>query len=263
MKMHKELREHIIKLLEKGLRLDGRKSLQYRSPIVIKKGIIKTAEGSAHVSIGDTEVLAGVKLEVSEPYPDTPDEGGIMVGAELLPLSNPEFELGPPGIQAIELARVIDRGIRESKAIDLKALCIKEGEKAWTVIIDICPINDNGNLFDASALAVISALMDTRFPKYENEKIDYKVKTDKKLPVNVLPIAVTVIKLGNSFLVDPDTEEENVIDARLTVSTKEDGTICSLQKGGETPFTFEEIDKIVDIAIEKSAELRQHILGNR
>ena len=96
MKMHKELREHVIKLLEKGLRLDGRKSLDYREPIKVTKGIIKTAEGSAHVIVGDTEVIAGVKMEVGEPYPDTPDEGGIIVGAELLPLSNPDFELGPP-----------------------------------------------------------------------------------------------------------------------------------------------------------------------
>ncbi|MEK6808370.1 MAG: exosome complex protein Rrp42 [Nanoarchaeota archaeon] len=257
--MHKELREHVIKLLEKGLRLDGRKSLDYREPIKVTKGIIKTAEGSAHVIVGDTEVIAGVKMEVGEPYPDTPDEGGIIVGAELLPLSNPDFELGPPKIGAIEIARVIDRGIRESKAIDLKALCIEPEKKVWNVIIDICPINDNGNLLDVSALAAISALTDTTFPKYENEKLDYKTKTDKKLPIKELPVAVTVIKVGNKFLVDPDTEEEKVIGARLTISTKEDDIICSLQKGGDTPFTFEDIDNCISIAIKKARELRKCI----
>ena len=35
------------------------------------------------------------------------------------------FDIGRPGIEAIELARVIDRGIRESGFIDFKKLCIK------------------------------------------------------------------------------------------------------------------------------------------
>lgn len=257
--MHKELREHIIGLLEKGIRLDGRKPLDYRKPIKLDTGIIKTAEGSAQVIIGETQVIVGVKMEVGEPYPDTPDEGGIIVGAELLPLSNPEFELGPPGIQAIELARIVDRGVRESKAIDLKKLCIEPGKKAWNVLIDICTINDSGNLFDASALAAIAALENTRLPKYEDEKIDYKEKTNVKLPILLRPIAVTVIKIGDNYLVDPDSEEEKVIDARLTVTTKEDDIICSLQKGGDYPFRFEEIDKMVNIAIEKSQELRKFL----
>ena len=122
--MYRELRSHIISLLNAGTRLDGRKLTEYRKPIEAEYGIVKTAEGSARVKIGETEVMVGVKMEVGEPYPDMPDQGTIIVGAELLPLSNPEFELGPPGIQAIELARVVDRGIRESKAVELKTLCI-------------------------------------------------------------------------------------------------------------------------------------------
>src|SRR3989339_1078431 len=120
--------------------------------------------------MGEQEKRVGNKRKVGEPYPDTPNEGTIIVGAELLPLSNPEFELGPPGIQAIELARVVDRGIRESKAIDFKKLCIEPGKKIWMVIIDICPINDAGNLFDAASLAALAALKDTRYPAFDGSK---------------------------------------------------------------------------------------------
>ena len=257
--MHKELRSHIISLLNAGIRLDGRKLIEYRKPIEVEQGVVKTAEGSARVKIGETDVMVGVKLDVGEPYPDTPDEGTIIVGAELLPLSNPEFELGPPGIQAIELARVVDRGIRESKAIDFKKLCIEKGEKIWMVIIDICPINDAGNLFDAASLAALAALKCTRYPGFDGEKVDYKQKTDKKLQLEKMPIAVTVIKIGDKFIVDPDTEEEMAIDARLTVSSIEDGTLCALQKGGDFPLTIEDIDKMLDIGIEKGKELRKHL----
>ena len=257
--MHRELRNHILGLLEVNTRLDGRKLTDYRQPVEVEYGVVKTAEGSARVKIGETDVMVGVKMEVGEPYPDTPDEGTIMVGAELLALSNPEFEPGPPGIQAIELARVVDRGIRESKAVDFKKLCITPGEKVWMLVIDICPINDAGNLFDASSLAALAALKDTKFPAYEDDKVDYKKKTSKKLELEKTPIAVTVIKIGDKFIVDPDIEEEKVIDSRLTVSSMEDGTLCALQKGGDYPLTMEDIDKMLDIGIEKAKELRKHL----
>ena len=257
--MYKELRSHIISLLEANTRLDGRKLTEYRQPITVEYGAIRTAEGSARVKIGETDIMVGVKLEVGEPYPDTPDEGTIIVGAELLPMSNPEFEPGPPQIQAIELARVVDRGIRESKALDFKKLCITPGEKIWMVVIDICPINDAGNLFDASSLAALAALKNTRFPAFNGVKVDYKNKTDNKLQLEKTPIAVTVIKIGNKFIVDPDTEEEKVVDARLTVSSIENGTLCAMQKGGDMPLSAEDIDKMLDIGIEKGKELRKHL----
>ena len=254
--MNSELREHIIRLFESNIRLDGRKFTDYR-PVKVEVNVINTAEGSARVIIGKTDVIVGVKMEIMEPYPDTPDEGSIMVGAELLPLSSPEFELGPPGSEAIEIARVVDRGIRESKCLDFKKLCIKEGEKAWTIVIDICTINDAGNLLDASSLAAIAALRNTAFPEYKDDKIDYKKKTSKKLELKDAPLSVTVIKIGDKFLVDPDSDEEKAIDARLTVASLSDGTLCAMQKGGDYPLTSEDIAKMVDIGIEKGKELRK------
>ena len=254
--MNAELRKSIMKLLKSGTRLDGRKFSEFRKPIEVQCNYINTAEGSARVKIGDTEVIAGVKMEVGKPYPDNPDEGTIIVGAELLPMSSPEFELGPPGIQAVELARVVDRGIRESKTIDFKSLCIKPGEKVWLLLIDVISVNDAGNLLDAASLAALAALKSARFPEYNGEKIDYKKKTDKELELRNLPIAITVIKIGTSLIVDPDSEEEKATDARLTVTSMEDGTLCAMQKGGDAPLTKEDIENMVELAIEKGKELR-------
>ena len=253
-----EQKDHILDFLEKGIRFDGRKLDEYR-PITVERGFSENAEGSAKVSIGDTEVLAGVKMSVMEPYPDTPDEGTMMINVELLPLSSPDFEPGPPGIQSIEIARVVDRGIRESKAIDTKKLCLKKGEKVWSIIVDVCPINDDGNLFDASALAVVAALQDAKFPSYNGTVIDYKKKTKESLPLKKLPVSCTVIKIGNHFIVDPTNEEEKKVDSRLTVEVEEDGTLCALQKGGDKPLTAEDIDKMVGIGIEKSKELKKFL----
>ena len=250
------LKNHIGKYLKKGIRYDGRKLTDYRK-VTIEYGVSGSAEGSARVKIGETEVIAGVKMSVEKPYPDTPNEGVLMVGAELMPLSNPDFESGPPDIRSIELARVIDRGIRESKTIDTSKLCIEEGEKVWAVMVDICTINDEGNLLDCSGLAAIAAIKDARFPKYEDGVVDYKTKTEKGLPLSKVPIPITVIKVGNDFIVDPLLEEEEAIDARLTVTSIADGTLCALQKGGDAALTIDEVDKMITLGIEKAQELRK------
>ncbi|MBW3012809.1 exosome complex protein Rrp42 [Candidatus Woesearchaeota archaeon] len=247
--------EHIKELAKKGFRIDGRKFDQYRD-VKIETDIIKTAEGSARVRMGETDVIVGIKLETGTPFPDKPEDGTIMVGAELRPLANPDFESGPPGVDSIELARIVDRGIRESCAIDFKKLCITPGEKVWLVLIDITPINAAGNLFDAAGLAAIAALKTTRFPKLEGDAINYKELTDTPLPLQFSPIPVTVSKINGIFFVDLTDEEESAIDARLTISTTEDGTLCALLKGEDVPLSPEEISQMVDIALIKSKELR-------
>lgn len=254
--MSDTIQQHIVAGLKSGVRIDGRSLDEFRL-VTIEHDVSGTAEGSARVKLGDTEVIVGVKLMIDKPFPDTPEDGAIMVGAELLPLSSADFELGPPSIEAIELARVVDRGIRESKAIDLKALCIKKGEKIWMVSVDICTINDAGNLIDASALATVAALQHTFFPQYEDDEIDYKVKTDKQLELHKIPVAVTVHKLGGHYLVDPLPEEEAASDARLTITTTQDGTLCALQKGGTSSFTLEDIDTMVGLALQRSKDLRK------
>lgn len=252
-------KETISQLAAQGQRLDNRGLLEYRQPITIETDISWTAEGSAKVQIGDTVVLAGVKTSIEKPYNDTPNEGGIMINVELLPLSSPDYEVGPPGIKAVELARVTDRGIREAKALDMKKLCIEAGEKAWFITVDIITLNDAGNLFDAAGLAVLAALKSARFPEVDatTGAIDYKKKTSKALPLMKEPLPVTVYKVNGSLLVDPTTEEEESYDARLTVASDSKGVISALQKGGSAPLTLDEVSKIIDIALEKGKYLRQ------
>lgn len=247
--------DYVTSLLSKGKRLDGRKLADYRKPIKVEYGVSKNAEGSARAIIGETEVIVGVKLDIGEPYTDTPDEGTIIVSAELLPLSNPDFEMGPPDKYATELARVVDRGIRESKCIDFKNLCIKKGEKVWLVFIDIYTINDAGNLFDAAALAALAALTQVKFPKVKNDKVSYGELTTKKLVLEKEPITCTFTKIRDRILVDANTKEEEAMDARVSIATYKD-KIHAIQKGGAEGLTIDEITKIIDLAFDKSKELR-------
>jgi exosome complex component RRP42 len=177
----------------------------------------------------------------------------------LLPLSNPDFESGPPSAASIETARVIDRGIRESKALDTKGLCITKGEKVWTIAIDIVPINYDGNLIGMGGFAALAALLSARMPEVVDGKVDYHKRTNVSLKLNSLPIPITVGKMGDIFVVDPTAEEEKVLDVRLTVTTLDDKNLCALQKGGDAPLSKEDIDKMVDIAFEKASILRKKL----
>ncbi len=252
--MNELLKANIMKWFNKGMRYDGRPLDSFRQ-VTVEYGVTKNAEGSARVKIGETEVIAGVKLSVEKPYPDTPKHGNLMVGTELLPLSSPEFEAGPPNEESIEIARVVDRGLRESKAIDTRKLCLEEGEKVWAVSIDICTVNSSGNLLDAAALASVAALGDARFPGYDGKTVDYKHMTSEKLPILRMPVSITVLKMGDFFFVDPTVEEEMVFDARLTVALTADGKICAMQKGGDAPLSIEEVGRMIDIASSKASEL--------
>ena len=244
-------RDYIADLARQNKRTDGRTLDQLRE-VSVETGLIKSAQGSALVKIGNTQVLAGVKVEKGEPFPDTPESGVLMVNAELRPIAAPTFELGPPNENSIELARVVDRGIRESESIALDKLSITSGEEVWMVYIDLHALDYDGNLLDASSLAAIAALWSIKKPEVEGWTLD-------EFPIRKKPIAVTVVKIGDKLMVDPSLDEENVMDARLTITTTEDGSICAMQKGGTGYLTVEEIKAAYELARAKAAELREHL----
>ncbi len=256
--MNEALKEHINLALKKGLRLDGRKLDEFR-PITIRTGVSATAEGSAEIICGETQIIVGIKMELGKPYSDRPDSGTLMVNAELRPISNPEFETGPPSIESIEVARVIDRTIRESKTIDEKSLCVTPGEKVWMVNVDVCPLNHDGNLIDLGGLAALAALKDARMPKLVNGQPDYHQRTKDGLKLGETPIPVTVVKIGENLLIDPTDDEMRVADARITVGVLSDGSLCALQKGGDAALTLNEIGRMIDLAVATAKKLRKFL----
>lgn len=243
--------ERIRSYLEQEKRFDGRKTNEFRE-LIIEKNISKKAEGSVRVKLGKTEVLVGVKMDVAAPYPDSPDKGNLMVTAEFLPLSSSRIELGPPKFNAIEVGRIVDRGIRESKFIELEKLCIKEGEKVWTVFIDIYTINDDGNILDAAGIGAVAALKLAKVPKYDEEtgKILHDEHSGSIPLKKINPFTITVHKIGEHLILDPTREEEDVSETRITIGSS-DGEIYSLQKGDSGYLSIEEIQKSFNI-VEKA-----------
>lgn len=255
-------RKKISELLKYDKRLDGRGLMDFRK-IKIETGMIGTAAGSALVSLGNTKVMTGIKVETGTPFTDKPKSGVLTTNVELTPLASPNFEAGPPREKAIEMARVVDRGIREAKAIDLSKLCIDPGKLVFIVYVDIYVLNHDGNLFDAFALSAISALLNAKMKKYTVKK-NGELKYGKgyiKLPVQNYPVEISIGKLDGKMIVDPSLEEEAVVDGLITIAIGNKGEICAMQKRKTGVFSVEDVLLAITIAQKKAEEIRENILG--
>lgn len=242
-------------LLSKQKRIDGRALDQYR-PISIRTGLIQKANGSSEVSIGNSKVLAGVKIQTGAPFPDTPNQGLLVVNTEFLPLSSARIEPGPPDEDSIELSRVVDRGIRESQMIDLKALVIEPGKSVYCVFVDIDVLNMDGNLFDTLSMSATTAIASAKFDKKIIKEDGTEEIQKVPLPVRLIPVSVTSIIIGDNIILDPTEEEESLFDVRLTLVFNEEGNLTAGQKGGPIGISREQLSKIVDISRVKAEEIR-------
>ena len=242
--------------ISKGKRLDSRNLDEIR-PIEIEFDIIKKANGSAKVKLGNTEVVAGVKVETGEPFEGLENKGALILSAEVLPTASPYSEPGPPDEETVELARVVDRGVRESQMVDLDKLVLIPGKTVYTIFVDCSIINTDGNLFDATSYAVVSALISSRLPIFEIQD-DKVVDTGNRRdpPITTMPISITAVRIGDAVILDPTSEEEACMDARITITTNSDGHFTAMQKGSTGAFTIEQLKKAAETARIKGEMVR-------
>ena len=254
-------KQELYRLLAEGKRVDGRSLFQHRD-LSVQLGYIEKAEGSALVELGNTKILAAVKVGVALPFADTPNEGILIVNAELVPLAFPVFEPGPPSEESISLARYVDRSIRESKTIDLSSLCIVPGRSVYSLYIDLYILDYDGNLIDASVIASVNALGTTTLPKYSVEGQNIK-KLDEsfKLELKDYPVSLTYAFLGDKYVVDPCLNEEYASDFTVSITVKSDDRFCAIQKNGGGMLSPRSFLDLLEKSITLGKELRRVAYG--
>ncbi|KAI4385383.1 hypothetical protein MLD38_003417 [Melastoma candidum] len=258
-------RKFVETALSSGLRVDGRDLFDYRK-LGIKFG---SEDGSAEVHLGQTRVLAFVTSQLVQPYRDRPNEGMLSVFTEFSPMADPSFEPGRPGDSAIELGRVIDRGLRESRAIDMESLCILSGKLVWAIRIDLHIIDNGGNLIDAANIAALAGLLASRRPECslggENgqDVIIHPPEVREPLPLIVhhLPIAVTfaIFDDESTVVIDPTYLEEEVMGGRITATLNTNGEVCAIQKAGGMAIPQNVIMHCLRMAATKAGDMTSKI----
>ncbi|RYP79147.1 hypothetical protein DL771_000125 [Monosporascus sp. 5C6A] len=212
-------RTFVVQALQEGLRLDARAFDQFRN-LELKFG---DQYGVADVTLGKTRILAKVSAEVTVPYSDRPFDGIFTITTELSPMASPAFEVNRPTETEVLLSRLLEKTVRRSNALDTESLCLVAGQKCWSIRVDLHVLSHDGNLIDASCLAVVAALRHFRKPdtSMEGETLTiYTAAEREPVPLSWLhsPLCVTFNfygEEGDIVLLDATLLEEQLRIAKL------------------------------------------------
>ncbi|KAJ8945342.1 hypothetical protein NQ318_009737 [Aromia moschata] len=224
--------------VEENFRIDGREREDYR-PMELETDIVSHAFGSARLRLANTDVLVAVKIEVDTPFPERPFEGKLEFFVDCSANATPDFEGRGGEDVAIEISNTLSAAYHSPKVFDLRKLCILKGRKCWKIFVDILLLECGGNLFDAVSLAVKAALWNTQVPLIRQIDIDgnnvelkvSELSDCQRLDVKTAPVMVTVCKIGEHCIVDPNVAEEQCSVGSIVVSVSENKFSTVLQTG--------------------------------
>ncbi|KLU89371.1 exosome complex exonuclease RRP45 [Magnaporthiopsis poae ATCC 64411] len=259
----------VLQALQQNLRLDGREVDQYR-PIKLNFG---DEYGVVDVELGKTRILAKTSAEVTVPYADRPFDGIFNIVTELSPMASPAFEVNRPTEAEVLLSRLLEKTVRRSGALDTESLCLIAGQKCWSVRVDLHVLSHDGNLVDASCLAVVTALRHFRKPdtSIEGEALTVYTPAEREpVPLSWLhsPFCITFSFFGESvqsaggdddpgdlFAVDANWLEEQVRVGHCTISLNRHGEICQISKLGGAAVDAVALLQCNAIALAKAKDL--------
>jgi len=156
---------------------------------------------------------------------------------------------------------VVDRGIRESGMIDLSQFVLEKDKSVIGLFADSVVTDHDGNLFDACSYSSVAAIMTSKIPKWEikDDKPAMVEGGESDAPITTIPISITMGRIGEFIIIDPNLDEWECLDARITITTNSDGNIVALQKGGSAGFTFDQLVKCSELSISAGPKIREII----
>lgn len=115
------------------------------------------------------------------------------------------FEAGRQSDLSIQLNRLLEKCIKDSKTIDLESLCIKVKEKVWAFRLDVNVVNHEGNILDCASVAALCALAHFRRPDVtcDGEEIvvhSYKERDPICTVLHHYPVYATYAIFNNGFV---------------------------------------------------------------
>ncbi|XP_064545250.1 exosome complex component RRP45 [Drosophila montana] len=248
--------------VKQNTRFDGRKSNEFRDV----KLTFGAEWGTVAVSIGETKVLAQVSCDIGTPSSARANEGTLFLNVDIKGVAFLDEAQATHDQRFLTLNSLLERTFKSSRCLDLESLCIAVEQSVWCVRVDINVLNHDGNLYDASTIAALSALMHFRRPEvsYVEEEIrTFSERERELLPLLFLhyPVSVTycVYKSSSQPLVDPTLLEENAADSVIVLSFNSYQELCTLNAGGTAPTNVRTIMQCARSAASRSKALVQFV----
>ena len=221
------------------MRSDGRKSDELR-PITIETNVMKYAEGSAIIKVGNTHVICSATVEDSvPPFLKDSSSGWVTSEYSMLPRSTQtrnkrDSSKGRVNARAQEIQRLIGRSLRS--IVNLEAIPEK------SIILDCDVLQADGGTRTASVTGAFVALYQAINVMMEKSMIEINPLND-----NVAAVSVGIVN-GEPFL-DLCYVEDFKADVDMNVVMTGSGDLVEVQGTAEgSPFSIDKLNELIMLA---------------
>jgi len=247
------------KFLERSVRPDGRSLTDIRKT-TLSVGSITTCSGSSFVKIGNTSVVCGVRAEVGEPPSinqtgivsnQSKNHSYIFVNVELGPICSNAFSSSKPSEKAMSLATQLNTLINRLDIPTTDFYFDNEGKARWYLYVDIYCLDFDGNITDASIIAMLAALKNVKLQQgiivEPNQYFKDSEQPIRKLSIQDYFIPLSFSVIDDYILSDPCLEEEKLSSGQITITFNENQEICLLLFSGITGISDDHLKKCIQL----------------
>ncbi len=228
------------------MRVDSRQTNELRA-VTIVPGYLKTAEGSALITVGNTQVLCAASVESSVPaFLRNSGKGWVTAEYAMLPRATGtrtprEVTKGRASGRTHEIQRLIGRSLRA--VIDLQML----GERSIFIDCDVLQADGGTRVASITGAYVALALA-------VKQMVGYKMLQKSPLIGMVAAISVGILK-GQAIL-DLNYEEDSRAEVDANIVMTDGGRFVEFQATAENKsFDDAQMDQMRDLAREGIAKL--------
>jgi ribonuclease PH len=216
-------------------------------PVSIQLGVMKFAEGSALIELGDTRVLTSASVERKVPkFLDDAQSGWLTAEYSMLPRATHsraarDITRGRPSGRSAEIQRLIGRSLRA--VVDLKAM------PGFTITVDCDVLQADGGTRTASITAGYAALVQALSQLLLAGDLE-------RWPVTDSLAAVSVGIIGGEARLDLDYAEDSGAQVDFNLVATGSGRLVEIQGTGESrSFSRLELDAMLDLGFAGVAAL--------
>lgn len=228
------------------MRADSRQPNELRA-VAIVPGYLKTAEGSALISVGNTQVLCAASVENSVPgFLRNSGKGWVTAEYAMLPRATGtrtprEVTKGRASGRTHEIQRLIGRSLRA--VIDLQAL----GERSIFIDCDVLQADGGTRVASITGAYVALALAVKQMTAY---------KMLQKSPLTGMVAAISVGMLKGEAILDLNYEEDSRAEVDANVVMTDTGRFVEFQATAENrSFDDAQMDEMRNLARHGIAQL--------